>query len=667
MNIHTSLNAFYATLAATFCFWLILLVFVLSNYLTQQQMERDADNFQQANNLRILIETEINIAAFLATGIESYIVARQGQVENQEMLKMLSLIYQRGPYFKNIGIAPDNRVDMVFPLEGNEAAIGLHYQDNPKQWPAVQKIIESKQGLLAGPLTLVQGGTGLIYRTPVYIDQVYWGLLSTVIDADRIFKLIEEKTGEAIHIALRGKDATGIKGDVFYGDASLFANASRSLSISVPGGEWSMAFKGASGTGENNHVLYLVFFIVALCLALMSSFLIHMWMNRNLLRSLKVEVNQRTSELKQANKLFESVLESANAFAIIVLSPEGIIRLFNSGAERMLGYKKEELIEKASLSLCMFDYPSEQSLFQSFEKGGVRSIETDYKHKNGEKIPVHLVLSQINDTRGGHAGYLAIAEDISERKRIEQMKNEFISTVSHELRTPLTAISGALGLIRGGVAGQLSETLDKMLEVAFNNSQRLQRLVNDLLDMEKLLAGKMSFELSSHSVCRLLKQAIESNQSYADQYQVTLIMTACEPGMHIRVDSMRFAQIMSNILSNAVKFSPTGGHVDICAGLEVDRVRVAVRDFGPGIPDAFHSQIFQKFSQADSSDSRQKGGTGLGLAITRELVERMQGEIGFVSTLAGTEFYIYFQVVPAISLSDLDGKMQDELGENSEI
>jgi PAS domain S-box-containing protein len=595
-----------------------------------------------------LIETEINIAAFLATGIESYIVARQGRVENQEMHKMLSLIYQRGPYFKNIGIAPDNKVSMVFPLEGNEAAIGLRYQDNPKQWPAVQKIISSKQGLLAGPLTLVQGGTGLIYRTPVFIEQAYWGLLSTVIDADRIYQMITDKTNQQIQIALRGKDATGMQGEVFYGDASLFENNDRSLIISVPGGKWRMAFKGSAEPEGNNFVLYLSCLLASVLLALISVFLIRMWMNRNLLRSLQTEVDQRTTELKQANNLFESVLASSHSFAIIVLSSEGIIRLFNSGAERMLGYKKEELIEKASFSVCFFDYVSEPLLFQPLEQDGVRSIETDYKHKTGEKISVHLVLSPIKNDKDGQTGYLAIAEDISERKRIERMKSEFISTVSHELRTPLTAISGALGLIRGGVAGELPELLDKMLEVAFNNSQRLNLLINDLLDMEKLLAGKMSFDLHPHSVCELLKQTIESNQSYADQYQVYLTIKDCEPGMHIHVDSIRFAQIMSNLLSNAAKFSPVGAHVEIRAGLEAERVRIAVRDCGPGIPEAFYHRIFQKFSQADSSDTRKKGGTGLGLAITRELVERMNGEIGFESTQAGTEFYVYFQTVSGV-------------------
>lgn len=641
-------SAFYAILVAAFIFWLIIFELGLSVYLKNQRAADAADHFQRANNLRTQIETEINIASFLATGIESYIVARQGKVDKQEMQKILALIYERGPYFRNIGIAPDNEVSMVYPLEGNEAAIGLRYQDNPKQWPAVQKIIESKQGLLAGPLNLIQGGRGLIYRTPVFIDQAYWGMLSTVIDADRIFNLLDQKASDSTQIALRGKDASGMQGEVFYGDPALFDASPILLRISVPGGEWRMAFKETTNASELATILYILFGILAVVMALVSSFLIRMWINRNLLTSLKVQVNQRTRELKQSNTLLESVLSSAQSFAIIALSPEGVIRLFNSGAERMLGYHKDELIGKASFSICFYEYQSEKKLFEILKKDAFKTVEMPYKHKNGERIDVQLVLSPIKSVENNHGGYLAIAEDITERTRIDRMKNEFLSTVSHELRTPLTAISGALGLIRGGVAGALPDTLNKMLDVAYKNSQRLNLLINDLLDMEKLLAGKMRFDHKAHVVSDLLAQAVESNQSYADQYQVHLEFTACEQDLNILVDASRFAQIMSNLLSNAAKYSPRGGTVKINAIREAGRVRISVKDEGEGIPEEFHSRIFQKFSQADSSDSRQKGGTGLGLAITRELVERMHGEIGFESGHTGTEFYMYFQSAPSV-------------------
>ncbi|GHB22572.1 ATP-binding protein [Salinicola rhizosphaerae] len=221
--------------------------------------------------------------------------------------------------------------------------------------------------------------------------------------------------------------------------------------------------------------------------------------------------------------------------------------------------------------------------------------------------------------------------DVTERKRNERLKGEFISTVSHELRTPLTSISGSLGLIQGGALGQPPETMRSMLTVAHSNAQRLILLINDLLDMEKLVAGKMTFQMQEQPLMALIDHAIESNQAYADQYRAHYVVTERMDHVDVNVDAMRLQQVMSNLLSNAAKFSPPDSQVEVRVEPIADRVRVSVIDHGPGIPEAFHHRIFQKFSQADGSSTRKQGGTGLGLAITRELVERMRGTINFFS------------------------------------
>ena len=307
------------------------------------------------------------------------------------------------------------------------------------------------------------------------------------------------------------------------------------------------------------------------------------------------------------------------------------------------GYQRDEFVELSYWDITPIEYQATEA--EQLEKlnktGRYGPYEKEYIRRDGSRYPV-MLNGMLVEEAGGKKLIWSIVEDISERKRIERMKNEFISTVSHELRTPLTAISGALGLIKGGVAGELSEGMSKMLNVAFKNSQRLNLLINDLLDMEKLLAGKMSFDFQVYKTCDLLEQAIEVTQSYADQFQVQLHLRECVTELYIKVDAARFAQVMSNLLSNAAKFSPEGATVEVSARSEQNRVRIAVRDYGSGIPEEFQARIFQKFSQADSSDTRQKGGTGLGLAISRELVERMNGKIGFDSSPEGTEFFICF-------------------------
>jgi signal transduction histidine kinase len=245
----------------------------------------------------------------------------------------------------------------------------------------------------------------------------------------------------------------------------------------------------------------------------------------------------------------------------------------------------------------------------------------------------------------GEALFIGLIRDISERKRMEQMKNEFVSTVSHELRTPLTSISGALGLVNGGALGTIPGPAKTMLDMAYKNSMRLAHLINDLLDMEKLMAGKMTFDIQQQALMPLLEQSIETVHAYGEQYQVRFELVERAEGVGVRVDGSRLEQVLSNFLSNAAKFSLPGQRVELAARRVDDRVRVSVTDHGPGISAEFRTRIFQKFSQADSSDTRQKGGTGLGLAISKELVERMNGSVGFDSEVGkGACFYFELPV-----------------------
>ena len=241
----------------------------------------------------------------------------------------------------------------------------------------------------------------------------------------------------------------------------------------------------------------------------------------------------------------------------------------------------------------------------------------------------------------------ALVQISSEMKRTmeaaesaNRVKSEFLSTVSHELRTPLTAIGGSLGLLTGGVFGEMPAQASQMLQIANKNCQRLSYLINDLLDMEKLVAGKLDFDMQPQELMALVRQALIDNETYAGQFQVSYEVSQAADNAWVLVDAQRFQQVMANLLSNAAKFSPAGSKVRIAVWQSQRGVVVEVRDQGSGISPDFHDRIFQRFSQGDASDTRQKGGTGLGLAITRELVERMGGHIGFESMPGrGTCFY----------------------------
>jgi len=237
-------------------------------------------------------------------------------------------------------------------------------------------------------------------------------------------------------------------------------------------------------------------------------------------------------------------------------------------------------------------------------------------------------------------------QNITELKRLEQMKNDFVSTVSHELRTPITSIHGSIKLLLNNVVCEVPEAAKSMLDIAAKNSQRLLTLINDLLDMEKISSGRMTFEIKQHSLDILISEAIKLNQTYADRFGVIITLQGPLPDCELSVDSTRFLQVMSNLLSNAAKFSPMEGEIIVHTNIiPNNQIRISVQDFGNGIPEDFKEKIFSKFSQAEGSHTNQTGGTGLGLSISRAIVERMNGIISFESSKnEGSTFYFELPV-----------------------
>lgn len=258
---------------------------------------------------------------------------------------------------------------------------------------------------------------------------------------------------------------------------------------------------------------------------------------------------------------------------------------------------------------------------------------------SGEERVVSASGLTLRNASGRAVRMTGLIWDITEVKRVERMKNEFVATVSHELRTPLTSIRGSLGLVAAGVAGKLPERAASLIAMAVNNCERLTLLINDILDMEKLESDKQRFDVRRIDVSELVSRSLEENAGFAQSLSVRFVTP--EPLCHadVLVDPTRFLQVMANLLSNASKFSPAGAAIEVTAGCNHGCVRVAVRDHGKGIPTEFQSRIFQKFSQADSSDSRSRTGTGLGLAISRAIVEQLGGHIAFETGPGGTTFF----------------------------
>jgi PAS domain S-box-containing protein len=352
-------------------------------------------------------------------------------------------------------------------------------------------------------------------------------------------------------------------------------------------------------------------------------------------------VQEARTALAQQERFFELSVDM-----LCIAGVDGTFRQLGRAWCRTLGYSEEVLRATSLLELV---HEEDRAATRAWLERGTRGEPLPHlEHRcRGRDGSWHWL--QWNAAVNPEEGILyGVARDITEQKRleaerreVEQMKSEFVSTVSHELRTPLTSIRGALGLLSGGVAGPLPSLAGEMIDIAHKNSERLIRLINDILDLEKMESGKLDFQLEPLELGPLLTQAAEAHQGYAQQYAVTVETVVDAPGARALVDADRFLQVLANLLSNALKFSPSGERVTLRLERVGSRLRVSVRDRGPGIPESFHSRLFQKFAQADGSDSRRKGGTGLGLAISRELVERMGGSLDFVTAEnAGTTFRV---------------------------
>lgn len=371
------------------------------------------------------------------------------------------------------------------------------------------------------------------------------------------------------------------------------------------------------------------------------------------LRDFADAVESEMNRLTEARAQEQLARQEARLRTLFELSPIGISLSdyetgqfidLNDALVKPTGYTREELLQHGDWDLTPVEYQnSEEEARQELKTlGQCGPYEKEFTRKDGSCYPVRIQSTLSHDADGRDVIW-SLIEDITELKRIDQMKNEFISTVSHELRTPLTSISGSLSLIRSGAACEVPAPMRDMLEIAYNNSHRLKLLINDLLDMERLVSGRMTIQMTSQPLVPIIQSAVRDTQAYADQFEVTFEFEPPDSDPTVRVDADRLHQVLANLLSNAAKFSPEGETVTIEVSTRSDAVQVSVVDHGPGIPDSFRSRLFEKFSQLDASDRRARSGTGLGLAISKELIQQMDGRIDVEST-AGSGSRFYFEL-----------------------
>lgn len=510
----------------------------------RQQSEARQAVLRHAGVLRAMLESELNATVHLATGVESYIVARNGRIDGREMDQMLSVIYARGQHYRNVGIAPGNRLSYVYPHAGNEKAIGLYYPDNPVQWPVIQRLIAEQRDGLAGPIKLVQGGEGLVYRLPVYIEDTYWGLISTVIDVPSLLGTITPVAEASdIRFALRGTDGSGALGPVFFGDAQLFSEHASLLDISVPGGCWQLAVQAAATPHTLSQLLRLGGWLGALAFAILIAYLI------------RAHLRQR--DMVQALSRAHATLDQHR-------------------------HTLEHTVAERTAAL----------------------------------------------TESNHA--LMLAKEAAEAAN--HAKSAFLANMSHEIRTPLNGVIGLSHILRRqSPRPEQAERLDKIIAAA----DHLMAILNDVLDLSKIEAGKLSISIETFQRDHLASRLHALFDEPARQKGLSLHIDFDALPAALIGDQTRMAQILINFIGNAIKFTEQGSiHIRgrcLPDTPDAQHLRFEVRDTGIGLDAAHCARIFDAFEQVDNSSTRRHGGTGLGLAINRRLARLMGGDTGVES------------------------------------
>lgn len=417
--------------------------------------------------------------------------------------------------------------------------------------------------------------------------------------------------------------------------------------------EFQQYLSTIQATGEHKGLLYLRRRQGGICVLAYRNKLIRLPDTEPFVLGHAIDITEKTDAEEKLHTLMrqrESILESVGD-GIYGMDMDGKLTFLNPSAANMLGYEVDEILGGDMHRLVHHShadgspYPAEECPIDTslHRNTPIRVRDEVYWRKDGASFPVEYVACPLVDD-GRTTGIVVAFQDVTERRRLDRMKDEFISTVSHELRTPLTSLRAALGLIAGGVLDGRPEKTAQMLDVAVGNCDRLARLVNDILDFERIGSGKLQLSCSAHPASELLLRAAELMQSSATRSGVRFHIEA-DP-VHVWADGDRILQTVTNLIGNSIKFSSPGSTIRLCAHLKgSSQVQVEVHDEGRGIPADKLDIIFERFQQVDASDSREMGGTGLGLAICRSIVHEHGGRIWADSVPGkGSSFYLTLPV-----------------------
>ncbi|KAF5078101.1 Sensor histidine kinase RcsC [anaerobic digester metagenome] len=646
---------------------LIIVVFVLGLVTSYFLGKLDLENKVSEQRVRVVSELStvraklegIITSTFSITQGIVHTISIQGGIKPSYFEPLGLRVLKENRYIRHIAIAPNNTISMVYPLAGNESAIGLNYDTFLPQRESIYRAKSKGQAVLAGPTKLVQGGEALILRQPVFtrLDDTtsYWGVVSIIAFIDPMLFDGGITSSKTLNIAIIGRDGFGLSGEMIYGDPKLFNKEPVLQEVLVPGGSWFLAATPRLGWikkspfeswyfifGAINDLVICVFFFILLNknyeIRRKNNILAHEIDIRK-----KVEGELALNEVKYRN-LVEDMRD-----VVIRLDISGTVVYCSPSIQLFCGLSVDEIVGQ-SLS----NFIESSSDVNSFYKFLESVIADDDQHTTevrfspcySRHIIVELSVKLIRRQDGSPDSFHCVLRDVTERKKMQEelvrskdaaesanrMKTAFLANMSHEIRTPMNSIQGFSNLL-------LSRDIEKekmrgYLELINKSSQNLLNVISDIIDVSVIESGHLKINPKATSINGLLDSLFathwESAQAKGLGFSVQKGLT--DDASNIQVDEYRLTQVLSNLVGNAIKFTKQGS-VKFGYYVEGGSIIFTVADTGIGIPVDFKDVIFERFRQVDEYYSRSQGGTGLGLSICKALIEAMGGKIWFDSSV----------------------------------